>query len=340
LQGGSLGLAVVSVVLVIGIGAIVYADRMKGSVSTPKLAASVVVAVLIATTPYAAVMLVPANASMAITDVALNEENNQITFKVRGTMSSVDVSVEANGVEMYAESAAVNNDLKNFKVDISEIFTGNAQDYNGNTLIDYVIKASGSDGSSDEVTINHDLLVREAKNGGVRFAHVLETTGGSGQGGTSSETEVQGISIEIAAGVYAETESPRDGGTRSISSDINDPFMSGDYTVDVRIKRGSSTQWTHSTISVDGDVASWSSTSGGATGGSMRGWLALSGDSTSSTGVAYLNKDTFYTDSGCYTFEVTITNDVYETEATKVFTNSWEINWDGSNDEDATYETC
>ena len=47
LQGGSWGLAVVSVVLVIGIGAIVYADRMKGSVSTPKLAASVVVAVLI-----------------------------------------------------------------------------------------------------------------------------------------------------------------------------------------------------------------------------------------------------------------------------------------------------
>ena len=72
----------------------------------------------------------------------------------------------------------------------------------------------------------------------------------------------------------------------------------------------------------------------------MRGWLALSGDSTSSTGVAYLDKDTFYTDSGCYTFEVTITNDVYENEATQVFTNSWEIDWDGSNDEDATYETC
>ena len=340
LQGGSWGLAVVSVVLVIGIGAIVYADRMKGSVSTPKLAASVVVAVLIATTPYAAVMLVPTNASMAITDVALNEENNQITFKVRGTMSSVDVSVEANGVEMYAESADVNNDLKNFKVDISDIFTANAQDYNGNTLVNYVIKASGSDGSSDEVTINHDLLVREAKNGGVRFAHVLETTGGSGQGGTSSETEVQGISIEIAAGVYGDSEAPRDGGTHSISSDVNYPFMSGDYTVDVRIKQGTATRWTHSTISVDGDVASWSSTSGGATGGSMRGWLALSGDSTSSTGVAYLDKDTFYRGSGCYTFEVTITNDVYENEATQVFTNSWEIDWDGSNDEDATYETC
>ncbi len=225
-------------------------------------------------------MLVPSNASMAITDVALNEESNQITFKVRGTMSSVDVSVEANGVEMFAESADVNNDLKNFKVDISDIFTGNAQDYNGNTLIDYVIKASGSDGSSDEVTINHNLLVREAKNGGVRFAHVLETT----NQGTSSETEVQGISIEIAVGVYADNEAPRDGGTHSISSDINYPFMSGDYDVDVRIKKGTDTRWTHSTISVDGDVAPWSSTSGGATRRLDARLVGFSGDATSSTG--------------------------------------------------------
>ncbi len=336
LQGGAWGLAAVAIVLVVGIGAIVQAERMTGSINQVKLGASIVVALLIATTPYAAVMLVPSNASMAITDVALNEESNQITFKVRGTMSSVDVSVEANGVEMFAESADVNNDLKNFKVDISDIFTGNAQDYNGNTLIDYVIKASGSDGSSDEVTINHNLLVREAKNGGVRFAHVLETT----NQGTSSETEVQGISIEIAVGVYADNEAPRDGGTHSISSDINYPFMSGDYDVDVRIKKGTDTRWTHSTISVDGDVASWSSTSGGATGGSMRGWLALSGDATSSTGVTYLDKDSFYNGQGCYLFEITITNDVYESEATQVFTNSWDIDWDGSNDEDATYETC
>ena len=37
LQGGSWGFAVVAVVLVLGIGAIVQADRMRGSVSKPKL---------------------------------------------------------------------------------------------------------------------------------------------------------------------------------------------------------------------------------------------------------------------------------------------------------------
>jgi len=340
LQGGAWGFVVVAVVVVLGVGAIVQAERMRGSINQVKLGASVVVALLIATTPYAAVMLVPTNASMAITDVALNEDTNQITFKIRGTMSSVDVSIEADGVEVFAESASVSNDVKNFKVDISDIFQGNARNYEGQELIDYVIKASGSDGSNEEVLINHDLLVREAMNGGVRFAHVLETTGGGGSGGTSSDTEVKGISIEIAAGLYADSETNRDGGGHSISSDINYPFMSGDYTVDIKIKKGSSQKWSHSTISVDGDTASWSSPSGGSSGGSMRGWLALSGDAQSSTGVAYLSKDSFYDGKGCYEFEVTITNEVYTDGPTQVFSNSWNIDWDGENDEDATYITC
>jgi len=190
------------------------------------------------------------------------------------------------------------------------------------------------------VLINHDLLVREAMNGGVRFAHVLETTGGGGSGGTSSDTEVKGISIEISAGLYADSETNRDGGGHSISSDINYPFMSGDYTVDVKIKKDGDQEWSHSTISVDGDTASWSSSSGGSSGGSMRGWLALSGDAHSSTGVAYLSKDSFYEDKGCYEFEVTITNEVYADGPTQVFSNSWNIDWDGENDEDATYITC
>ncbi len=77
LQGGAWGLAVVVVVLVVGIGAIVQAERMTGRINQVKLGASIVVALLIATTPYAAVMLVPTNASMAISEVELNEDTNE-----------------------------------------------------------------------------------------------------------------------------------------------------------------------------------------------------------------------------------------------------------------------
>ena len=59
LQGGSWGFAVVAVVLVLGIGAIVQADRMRGSVSKPKLYATLVVALLVASGPYILVMVFP-----------------------------------------------------------------------------------------------------------------------------------------------------------------------------------------------------------------------------------------------------------------------------------------
>ena len=114
LQGGAWGLAVVVVVLVVGIGAIVQAERMTGRINQVKLGASIVVALLIATTPYAAVMLVPTNASMAISEVELNEDTNELSFKVRGTMSSVDVSIEADGVEMWTGSGDVSNDTVSY----------------------------------------------------------------------------------------------------------------------------------------------------------------------------------------------------------------------------------
>ena len=45
-------MAVVAIVLVVGIGAIVQAERMTGNINQVKLGASIVVALLIATTPY------------------------------------------------------------------------------------------------------------------------------------------------------------------------------------------------------------------------------------------------------------------------------------------------
>ena len=153
LQGGAWGFIVVTIVLVLGIGAIVQAERMRGSINQVKLGASVVVALLIATTPYAAVMLVPTNASMAISDVELDEDTNELSFKVRGTMSSVDVSIEADGVEMWTGSGDVSNDMKKFKVPLADFFNGNGEDYAGNEVVDYVIKAVGSNGQEGEVNI-------------------------------------------------------------------------------------------------------------------------------------------------------------------------------------------
>ena len=280
LQGGAWGFIVVTVVLVLGIGAIVQAERMRGSINQVKLGASVVVALLIATTPYAAVMLVPTNASMAISEVELNEETNELSFKVRGTMSSVDVSIEADGVEMWTDSGDVSNDMKKFKVPLADFFAGNGEDYAGNEVVDYVIKGVGSNGQEGEIKIPTRFTTREAQDAGVRIAELHDS---------NDADEYVGITIEVLVGLLGPNEEAEDGGGFSA---VGLRPMSADYQVQVTVSGGDT--WTESLISVDGDMATWSPQSGGTGSASTAGWFGLTGSGTDNAGVFYLDKSEFY----------------------------------------------
>jgi len=311
LQGGAWGFAVVAVVLVAGIGAIVQADRMRGSVNKPKLYGSVIVALLIATTPYAAVMLVPTNASMAISEVELDEETNELSFKVRGTMSSVDVSIEADGVEMWSSSGDVSNDMKKFKVSLSEFFAGNGENYAGNEVVEYVIKGEGSNGQTGEINIPSRFTTREAQNAGVRIAELHDS---------NDAEEYVGITMEILVGLLGPNEDAENGGGFSA---VGLRPMNADYQVQVSVS-GEGESWSESLISVDGDMATWAPQSGGSGSGSTAGWFGLTGSGTDNAGVFYLDKSEFYGGQGCYTFTVDITNTLGDQT---VFTSeySWNI---------------
>ena len=312
LQGGAWGLAVVAIVLVVGIGAIVQAERMTGSINQVKLGASIVVALLIATTPYAAVMLVPTNASMAISEVELNEDTNELSFKVRGTMSSVDVSIEADGVEMWTDSGDVSNDMKKFKVPLADFFTGNGEDYAGNEAVEYVIKGVGSNGQEGEIKIPTRFTTREAQNAGVRIAELHDS---------SDADEYVGITMEILVGLLGPNEDAENGGGFSA---VGLRPMSADYQVQVTVSGGET--WTESLITVDGDQATWTPQSGGSASGSTAGWIGLTGTAETSdiTRTPFLEKSQFYEDLGCYTFTVEITNTLSDET---IFTSeySWNI---------------
>ena len=88
LQGGSFGIIVVAVVLTIGLGSIVQSQRMTGDISNVKTGISIALAVIIAAGPYAALLVIPSNASIAISEVAINEDDNEISFLVRGVFRS------------------------------------------------------------------------------------------------------------------------------------------------------------------------------------------------------------------------------------------------------------
>ena len=109
LQGGGFGLIVVLIVLALGIGSIIQSQRMTGGVSTVKTGISVALAFIIAVGPYAAIMIVPTNASMAVTEISIDEDENLISFVVRGSFSDADAKIYADGVEVWSGSKSMSN---------------------------------------------------------------------------------------------------------------------------------------------------------------------------------------------------------------------------------------
>uniref|UniRef100_UPI003F6989A5 hypothetical protein n=1 Tax=Poseidonia sp. TaxID=2666344 RepID=UPI003F6989A5 len=313
LQGGAWGFIVVSIVLVLGIGAIVQADRMRGGLNKPKLYASIGAALLISTLPYAAVMLVPTNASMAITEVSLDEDSNELSFKVRGTMSSVDVSIEADGVEVWADSGEINNDLKKFTVSLSDIFSGNGEDYAGNSGVEYIIKGVGSNDQTDELLIPSRFVTREAQDVGVRITALQDS---------QDAEKYVGITMETLIGLLRPTAQADDGG---VFSEFGLTTIDADYSVNFKVTGGSS--WDESTISVNGNLATWTPQGPGTGSASTDGWFGLSGSGTDNAGVPYLDKSEFYDGEGCYTFTAEIVN-VLGDQATFTSEYSWQINLD------------
>jgi hypothetical protein len=265
-------------------------------------------------------MLVPTNASMAISEVELDEETDELSFKVRGTMSSVDVSIEADGVEMWTSSGDVSNDMKKFKVSLSEFFAGNGENYAGNEAVEYVIKGEGSNGQTGEINIPSRFTTREAQNAGVRIAELHDS---------NDADDYVGITMEILVGLLGPTEDAENGGGFSA---VGLRPMNADYQVQVSVSGGES--WSESLISVNGDMATWAPQAGGTGSATTAGWFGLTGSGTDNSGVFYLDKSEFYTTDGCYTFTVDITNELGDQT---VFTSEYSWNIDlSSGDQQAS----
>jgi len=314
LQGGAFGLLVVAGVLVIGIGCIVASEKMKGTSNNVKMMSSVIVAILIASGPYAVLMAVPTNASMAITELSIDETNDELDFRVRGSFDSVDVSITADGVEMWTSSKEKSNEFVSFSVGLGEIFAGNGENYAGSSDVDYVIKAETSNGQTKEIDIPGKFLTREAQNAGMRITALRDS---------NNADDYLGITMEVLVGLINPSETNENGGGFTA---VGLRPMDGDYTIDVTVSGGAT--WSESTITVDGDLATWTSQTSGTGTGSTAGWFGLTGSSTDSNGVFYLSKDRFY-DEGerevkCYTFQIDIVNDITNT-VTHTSTYSWYI---------------
>lgn len=289
---------------------------------------------LLITTPLLAGMALGGSAA-GISDLSIDEKNDKLTFLVRGSffVSSVTASISADGAEVWTESGEMSNNLHRFEVSLSDIFVANAQSYDSSTLTNYELTVTTGDGESSTIPITPDLMNREINDASVKFSTVTDIVTENEQ----SRVVVEGIRIELALGLMNPSEGPLNGGESSLSTYKT---ITTDYSVDVKIKYGGSVVWSHSTIVVDGIDATWNSQVSGTVSGQTVYWLGLAGTTEDDAGAEYLERDKFYDDDGCYTFEVTITNDLYSTSPTTVIDEyAWNLSWE-SDEEDSENEVC
>ncbi|MDG1551581.1 MAG: hypothetical protein P8Q95_07650 [Candidatus Poseidoniaceae archaeon] len=339
LQGGGFGLIVVLVVLAIGLGSIVQSQRMIGNISQPKMVASIVVAILIASGPYIALALVPVSSNVAISEVSFDESTNKLSFTVRGSFEEAEVELSYADEVLWSDVGKMSNDKHTFSLTIdSDVFRGNAMDHRGpenGQIKDYILSVESSSGQENSVTINADYMTREVKDAAVKIVQISKPI--------DNEVKVVGLQMQLNLGLIDSSLQNKDGGGHSV---VHAWPVSSDYTVDTRIYKSSSkTLWDHDgIIDVSGYDATWScstSSTGSKAGVTQQTWLGLCGTyDDPEMAIEYIARDDFYDDDGCYTFEVTITNELYEESQTTVInSDSWELEWDAQ-ESDTPLDVC
>ena len=349
LQGGFIPFFVTGVVLLVAVGAIVLADQVQGKdLNVVKTGGAVFLAVIIAIVPYTAGVVAPDGETLAISEVSLDEANDRLEFKVRGSFDATTVTIstspDCDGTVgdtpevVWEETLELGRDFVRVQPMLSDFFCGNAYDEVNNVIRTYTVTATDGGSLSQSFDLDSSQMTRTPLESGVRIAPVFETTNNAQQQTTT--TTFEGITIEVMAGLLPDSHQHLDGADHSPSGDLR--TVQGDYTITVNIKKGSSTVWTHPLITVDGLDATWSSSVSGTRSGDMNGWLALSGD-TEENFREYVSKSALDYENGKYTFEVVL--DVGTSSGTTVITHDdvcWDLDFEDGDEYNSNWDaaTC
>ena len=361
LQGGSWGLIVVMSVLVLGIGALLGGQILSNEGINPvKMGIAAGLAILLTVGPYGVGMFIGAPDTFAVTELEYDEQNDRISFMVRGGINEATATINtisSTGVveEVWSESKSLGDNGARFKIPIADFFQGNSETCiycSDSSLLTYQLVVDDGEGLSEEITLNTGFTNREALHAAVQIQdHLTTQNSGTGQQG-STTTVIDGLIIDVLAGIMPDNHEPLDGGIHSMSTGEDDAgtlgIVQGDYTIELTVLKGATTKWNHPTVTVDGYAASYNS-GGEFKNGEMTTWLRMGGTTTDNNGILFLHEDDFYAGDGCYTFEIRITNQYYSSEP--VVTESrmkWDLQFDRYNNADSneekqearTYLTC
>ena len=367
LQGGSWGILVVLVVLVLGIGALFGGQALsEEGVNPTKMAIAGALAILLTAGPYAIGIFIGAPDTFAVAELEYDEEDNELSFKVLGGIDEATATINtisSTGVEteVWSGSKSLGDNGARFKIPIEDFFQGNSETciYCSDTsLVVYQLVVDDGEGTSSTTDLSTGFTTREVLHAGVQIQdHMTTKNSGTGSAG-STTTVIDGLIIDVLAGVMPDDHEALDGGRHSMSTGEEDAgtlgIVNGDYTIELSVMKGTTNQWNHPTIAVDGYDASFNS-NGEFKNGEMTTWLRMGGTETDENGILFLHEDDFYNGDGCYTFEVKIINSFYvdsvldedvDTDSILLESRmSWELQFDQYNDNDGgqsarTYDAC
>ena len=109
-------------------------------------------------------------------------------------------------------------------------------------------------------------------------------------------------------GLFADGEKHMDDGTHSFALSNNMRGFVGQQTFTLTVRSPNGMEYTHPTVTLDGDVAKWTSDHSGAKSSAVFGFLPLSGTAVDGDGFEYVEKEEFFDGNGCYDFTLSVTN--------------------------------
>ena len=300
-------------------------DLMQQEFDIQKLSVSGI-AFLVVTGLFAGLAIFSGSGSgVTIAKIEYDGDDDEIDLSFYGP-KGMDYTIEVlvDGKVEYSHDATISIDKGSHSVSLDDFWKGNAEDMSGNTLVEYEIKVT-SDGGEDSMTFD-SIMNREVDTAFIRVVEEYDIENNPDENEGGSKKDYKGIYVEMIVGM----------GSPSATYDFENGIFTGttpqpiesDWDATIRVLGGNTIHVYE--ISADEGIAN-------GYGDFNYNWVSLH------TGGGYLDKDDFYGDDGCYTFEITIENehgeDLVSTDSQiEFFWDSNRADWDTSNDQ--TAEAC
>ena len=309
-------------ITILAFGWILYnaSDYLGDGLSGFKMGTTAVVFAGLFMTTLVGTVFMNAGGGVTIAAAKLDGGNDEIDLSFYGPGGmEFTVEVLVDGEVEYSKDLEIERDRSSHSIDLDEIWNGNSKDRENRTLVTYEIKVT-SEGGEATTTIS-EFMTREVDTGYVKVTEVFDTD-------SNGNKEYTGISVEMIIGI----------GNPGATYNFNNGFFVGtppktivsDWTATLTVKKGTSTTYVYQQITSDEGFVS-------GIGDFWTGWVAMPG-----TDGGNLARGDFFDGDGCYTFEVSIQNDlggdVVDSSSRIEF--SWDSNEASSSGEDQPATNC